>query len=134
MASLLYPKFKEALLKADIDMENDTIRAVLIDLSDHSYDPADEFLEDVPSAARVGSPQTLGSKTFTNGVFDAANITFPEVTGDQCEAILIYQWTGAESTAHLVALIDSGEGLPITPNGSNIPVTWPDGPSKIFKL
>jgi hypothetical protein len=134
MADLLYPKFKEALLTAGLDLEADTIKAVLIDTADYTYSAAHDFLDDVPAAARVGTAQTLGSKTITNGVFDAGDITFPTVAGDVCEAILIYKDSGVEGTSNLIALIDSYTGLPVTPNGGNIGVTWPSDSNKIFAL
>lgn len=133
MANLLYPKGKEALLKADIDLENDDIRAVLYDTNAVAYNAAHDFLDDV-SAAIVGTAVALTSKTFTNGVFDAADTTLTAVSGDVCEAILIYKHTGTASTSPLIALIDTATGLPVTPNGGNILIAWDNGANKIFAL
>lgn len=133
MANQLYPKFKEALLTAGLDVEADTIKCVLIDLADYTYSAAHDFLNDVAAAARIGTPQTLGSKTIVDGVFDAADITFPSVSGDVCEAILLYKDTGVEATSNLIALIDSASaGLPVTPNSGNIVIQW--NASGIFSL
>jgi hypothetical protein len=67
----------------------------------------------------------IGSKTFTNGVFDGADVTFTAVTGNSAEALIIYIDTGTAGTSPLVAFIDTGvTGLPVTPNGGNIAVTW----------
>lgn len=134
MASVLYPSFKKLLLDGDIDLAADTIKAVLIDAADYTYSSAHDFLDDVPSGARVGTPQTLGSKTTTGGVFDAADITFSAVTGDVSEAILLYKDTGVEGTSPLIAYIDTATGLPVTPNGGDINVAWSNGASKIFAL
>jgi hypothetical protein len=129
VASVLYPKFKEALLKADIDLENDTIKAVFIDSADYTYSAAHDFLDDVAGGSIVGTAQTLGTKTLTNGVFDAADSTFTAVTGDPVEAILIYKDTGVAGTSNLIALID---GLTTTPNGGNLTISW--NASGIFAL
>jgi hypothetical protein len=67
-------------------------------------------------------------------VADAADITFTTVTGDQSEALVIYKDTGVEATSQLIAYIDTATGLPVTPGGGNITVTWDDGANKIFKL
>lgn len=95
----------------------------------------DDNLNDVPSGARVGTPQTLTSKTYANGIFDAAPVTFPSVpSGDPCEAILVYLDTGIESTSKLIAFISQSSGLPFTPSGGDITVTWGSGYYRIFRL
>ncbi|MGE5512375.1 MAG: hypothetical protein ACM31O_14100 [Bacteroidota bacterium] len=134
MASALYPKFKELLLGGDIDLMADTIKAALVDSNDVSFNTAHDFLDDV-SAGIVGTPQTLNNKSITNGVFDADDITFPSVTGDQVEVILLYKDTGNPATSPLIAWIDTAaSGLPVTPNGGNINVAWSSGANKIFSL
>jgi hypothetical protein len=133
MANKLYPKGKEHLLAKDIDMADDTIKVVLVDAADYTYSDNHNALNDIPSTARVATA-TLASKTITNGVFDAANVTFLAVTGDPSEALVIYMDSGVESTSYLIAYIDTATGLPVTPNGGDITVTWDDGASKIFAL
>ncbi|MNC44515.1 hypothetical protein D3C75_934250 [compost metagenome] len=61
-------------------------------------------------------------------------MTFTAVTGASIEAIVIYADTGTESTSPLIAFIDTATGLPITPNGGDIIVTWDNGTNKIFKV
>ena len=70
----------------------------------------------------------------TDGVADAADVTWSSVTGDECEAIVLYKHTGTESTSRLIAYIDSATGLPVTPNGGDIKVEWDNGSDKIFQL
>ena len=130
--SVLYPKAKEALLKADIDLETSTIKVALIDTGVYTYSAAHDFYDDVSGV--VGTPQTLASKTFTDGVFDAADVTFTSVSGNSVEALIIYEDTGTASTSHLIAYIDSGTGLPVTPSGGDIVITWDSGANKIFAL
>jgi hypothetical protein len=130
MASALYPKFKELLLGGDIDLASDTIKCILVDTADYTYNSAHDYLDDVPSAARVGTAQTLASKTITGGVFDAADVTFSSVTGDPTEAVIIYKDTGTESTSPLIAYIEGS----VTPNGGDITVQWDSGSNKIFAL
>lgn len=135
MANKIYPKYKEALISggSNVNLSSGTVKAVLIDAADYTYSDAHEFFSSVPSGARVGTPQTLGSKSVTNGVFDAADITFTAVSGDQSEALLIYIDTGNESTSRLVAYLDTGhDGLPVTPNGGDIEIKF--NASGIFGL
>ena len=59
--------------------------------------------------------------------------TFSAVTGNSVEALVLYVDTGSASTSRLVAYIDSGvTGLPVTPNGGDITITW--NASGIFQL
>lgn len=130
MASVLYPKFKEALLNADLDVIADNIKCVLVDLADYTYSAAHDFLDDVPSGARVATTANLASKTATNGVFDAADTTFVGAAGDPSEAIIIYKDTGTASTSNLICYIDTVAGpasLSVTPNGGDIAVAWAAG-------
>ncbi|MFA5439641.1 hypothetical protein [Dehalococcoides sp.] len=134
MANALYAKAKQAFLSKQIDLLNDTIKATLVDSADYTLDLANhDFIDDVPAGARVATV-TLSGKSVTGGVFDASDPTFSSVTGDQCEYIIIWQDTGTESTSHLIAVIDTATGLPITPNGADINLVWDNGASKIFAL
>lgn len=135
MASGLYDAGRKAFADADIDLLVDDIRAILIDVADYTVDLANhDFLDDVPGAARVAVSGALTTKTTTAGVFDADDVTLNSVTGDPCEAIIIYRHTGVDGTSRLIAYIDSGTGLPVTPNGGNIIIQWDSGANKIFKL
>jgi hypothetical protein len=130
MASVVYPKAKESFLKADLDLDS-TIRAVLIDTGTYTYNAAHDNYDDLSGVVGTESG-AFASKTFTNGVFDAADITFSAVTGNTAEAIVIFLDSGAPGTDKLIAYIDSAIGLPVTPNGGDITVTW--NASGIFAL
>lgn len=138
MPNALYPKWKEARLQgtanAALDGSGTTgVYAVLVDTGTYTYNAAHQFYSDLSGI--VGTEQEIGAtKTYTNGVFDGADITFPSVTGATAEAIVIFiKNAGANTTWRLVAFIDTGvTGLPVTPNGGNIGVTW--NASGIFAL
>lgn len=135
MANALYDKGREGFLDGTIDWDTDNIKIVLIDEADDTINLAsDENLADRAAGSRVATSGNLGSKTVTAGVADAADVTFSAVTGDQSESIDIYQDTGSEATSRLIANIDTATGLPVTPNGGDITVTWDSGANKIFKL
>lgn len=132
MANLLYPKYKEVLLGAGVNLTSLTIKAALIDTGTYTYSSAHQWYSSVSGV--VGTPVTLASKTVTDGVFDAADITFTAVSGATVEAIILYNDTGVAGTSHLIAYIDSATGLPVTPNGGDINIVWSSGASKIFAL
>jgi hypothetical protein len=132
MANVIYPKWKEALMQASANSSlGGTVRAALIDTGVYTYSAAHEFLSSL--TGRVGTDQTLGSKTFVNGVFDAADATFTAVSGNTVEAIVLYIDTGVAGTSRLVYFTDTDVGnLPVTPNGSDIIIQW--NASGIFQL
>lgn len=140
MANTLYDKARQRFLEGQINWNTDTIQVLLIDTG--VYTPnfsGHEFLSDVGTSARIGPGGTqvgvtMTGKATTGGAADAADVTFTSVSGPSIEAILIYKWTGDQSTSPLIAFIDTGTGLPITPNGGDIIVTWDNGPNKIFKV
>lgn len=133
MANALYPKAKEAFLNGAINMSSNTITIALIDTGVYSYSTSHQYRSDISNTAVISSA-TLSNKTITNGVFDADDATFTSVTGANCEALIIYQDTGTQSTSRLIAYIDSATGLPILPNGGDITVAFSSGSNKIFSL
>jgi hypothetical protein len=132
MANALYPKFKEALLKADVDLEGGTVKAVLVDTGTYTYNAAHDFFDDVSGV--VGTAATLASKTFTNGTFDAADTAFAAIaSGNSIEAIIIYVDSGSAATSPLVCYLDTGiTGLPRTPSNDTFTIQW--NASGIFSL
>ena len=133
MANALYPKWKEQLLQftANNNLSAGTVKVALV-TAGYTYSSTDQFYSSV-SASVVGTPQTIGSKTFTNGVFDGADVTFTAVSGSQVTKLVIYIDTGSAATSPLVAFIDTGvTNLPVTPNGGDILITW--NASGIFAL
>lgn len=125
MANAVYPKFMEAVIQASSGSSlAGTLNVALVDTGTYTYSALHDFYDDV-SAAVVGTPQTIGTKTYTNGLLDGADVTFTAVTGATCEALVIYLDSGVAGTSRLVAYVDTGvTGLPVTPNGGDISITW----------
>lgn len=136
MANALYGKGRQAFLDGDIDWAADTIQAILVDTGAYSVAiDTHEFLSDIPGGARIGSPQTLTSKTSTLGVADAANISFTSLVGaPSIEALVIFKSTGTEGTSRLIVYIDTATGLPVASGATQVDVAWSDGANRIFKL
>lgn len=131
MANALYPKFKQALLTAGLDVEADNIKVCLVDTGTYTYNAAHDFLDDVSGI--VATSGNLASKTIVDGVFDAADITITGVSGATVEAIIIYKDSGSAATSNLIAYLDTGvTGLPLTPNGGDVTIRW--NASGIFAL
>lgn len=135
MANALYPKWKEQLLQftTNNNLSAGTVKVALVDTGTYTYSAAHQFYSSVTGVA--GTPVTLGTKTFTNGVFDAGDATFSAVSNGSvtCEALIIYIDTGTAATSPLVAYLDTGiTNMPVTPNGGDIVVQW--NASGIFGL
>jgi hypothetical protein len=146
MATGLFDAGREGFLGGTIDWDTHNLKLILIDAgADAPVLATDNFLDDILAGARIRVSANgdtgidvsgyLTSKTITGGVADAADVTLVAVgTAASCEGILIYYHTGTEATSALICYIDSATGLPVTPNGGNISITWDAGANKIFKL
>lgn len=135
MANALYDKGREGFLDGSIDWDTNDTRSILIDEADDTIDlSVDDNLDDRAALSRVATSGAMGTKTVTNGVADAADVTWSAVTGDPAESIDIYKHTGVESTSRLICNIDTATGLPVTPNGGDITAQWDSGTNRIFKL
>lgn len=135
MTNALFDKGREGILDDSIAMSAATIKIALV--RGYTFSAAHANLSDVTGAggAIVGTPIALSTKTFTAGVLDAADVTFPLVpTGAPIPCVIIYNDTGTASTSRLVAYIDQATGLPVTPNGNDVSVVFDNGVNHIFKL
>jgi hypothetical protein len=139
MANALYPEWKQNLLSASsnvslsVDTTDDGPYCALVDTGTYTYSSAHEFYNSLSGIA--GTDQRISTPTVANGTFDGDNLTYTAVgAGNNIEALVIYRHNaGANTTWRLVAYIDTSvTGLPVTPNGGNITVTW--NASGIFTL
>ncbi len=125
MANAIYPKYKEAVIQSSANSSlTGTVKAALVDTGTYTYSDTHEFLSSLTGV--VGTAGTIGAtKSYTNGVFDGGDITYTAVSGNTAEAIVLYIDTGVAGTSRLVAYLDTGvTGLPVTPNGGDITITW----------
>lgn len=133
MSNALFDKWKEALLQftSNNNLSAGTVKVALVSAG-YTYSSSDQYWS-AASGSVVGTPQTIGSKTFTNGVFDGADVTFTGVSGSQVTQLIIFIDTGSAATSPMVAFFDTGvTNLPVTPNGGDIAITWSG--SGIFSL
>ena len=141
MSNNLYPIWKAALLTDSSGVNANLTEtggegtfALLIDTGVYSYSDADDFFNDLSGVVGTATGEEITTPTVVSGVFDGDNVTFSSVSGNTVEAIVIYRKNaGANTTHHLVAFIATGvTGLPVTPNGVDITITW--NASVIFEL
>lgn len=132
MANALYTKGKEGILDETVALNSGTIKAAL--LRSYTFSDSHEDLADVTGAgATVVATATIGSKTFTSGVFDAADVTWAAVpNGTACDNFVLYQDGATDADRRLIMFVDSYTNLPVTPNGGDITIEWDSGSNKIF--
>lgn len=137
MANALYNPFKEYLIDAGsltpggVDLNTQAIKATLVDSADYTFGAAHSEYDqpahggDIVAAAKVAESATLGSPTVTSGVFDTADFTWTSVSGDESEAIIVWNdGITAPITDLMMAFYDTGmSGMPVTPNSGDINVT-----------
>ncbi len=133
MTNALFSLGREGFLDGSIDWDTDDIRAMLVK-DTYTFDDTDKFLSDIGSVDN-GRSAALGTKTVTQGVADAADTTITATSAVACNALMLFKHTGSDSTARLIAYIDTATGLPVTPAASGVVnVAWDNGSNKIFKL
>jgi len=134
MANALYDKGREGILDTTITATGD-VRAMLVK-SAYTFSAAHQFLSDITAGNDNGRTAALSSKTYTSGVFDAADTSLTATAAAACNAIVLFQHTGSDATARVIAYIDTvTSGLPFTPSASQtVNIVWDNGANKIFKL
>lgn len=138
MANAIYPLFKQEIMKGTSNnllnsAEGATgVYCALVDTGIYIYSAAHQFYSSLSGV--VGTDQEILTKTQTSGTFDGTDLTYTAVSGATVEALVLYRKNaGANTTWPLIAYIDTGvTGLPVTPNGGAITITW--NASGIFTL
>lgn len=142
MANALFDPGREGFLLGQIDWDTATMKSMLV--RGYTFSAAHKFVSDVTGAGGtiVATSAAMSTTTGTNGIANADPTTFTSVTtGAAIPAIIVFQSSAVTGGAdvgtaaqRLIAYIDTGTGLPVTPNGTDIKSTWDTGTNKVFKL
>lgn len=136
MSSTLYPLGRESYLKGEIAMQTDDIRCAIVDAT-YVYSDLHQFKSSLTGIIAAMSAGMTG-KTTTGGVFDANDVTFLAVTaGQTIKGLAIYKWTGSDATSRLIAFFDhtiAGSVTAVTTDGTDVPIRWPNGDLRIFRI
>lgn len=152
MPNFVYNKAKESFLGGTntVDLLGASIGVALVS-SGYTANSSSTaaVLNDVVASTSVGTVivktayLSTSDRSITNGVFDAADITVSSVPGTTpIDKIIIFQAATSNQTdtsvlqtaSRLIAYLDQAGGLPVTPGGANITVSWDNGDNKIFRL
>ena len=142
MSNALFDPGREGFLAGEIDWDTAVIKVALV--RSYTFSAAHKFVSDVTGASGVlhVTSGALASKTVTNGVADAADVTYTAVSANASNhSLLVFQSSAvtggadvAASAQRLIAWIDTGTNLPVVPNGGDVTVAWDNGANKIFRL
>lgn len=142
MANALFNTAREGFLLGEIDWDLATIKVALV--RGYTFDTTDKFMSDITGSGAIvhATSAALGSKTGTSGTADASDITFSSVASNASGHVLIVFQSSAvsgggdvaASAQRVIAHLDTGTLLPITPNGGDIIVAWDNNSNKIFTL
>lgn len=134
MANTIYPAFLNGILgshttRVDLDADNIVIAAIDSAGADGAPNSADDFWDDQDGSLVGSLSGNLASKTIgtvADGVFDGADYApaFTALSGATVEAIVMLKNTGTPSTSNLICWWDTATGLPLTPNGGDVNVTF----------
>jgi len=120
---------------SDISLTNENVKVSLVDSDVTAFSSAHEFYSDlVDTSNGIIATANLDNCTVVDSTLDADDVVFDSVnTAIESEALMIWIDTADANTSRLVAWLDSNiDGLPITPDGSNVAITW--STSGIFKI
>lgn len=140
MANFVYNVAKKQLLDGDLDFNapND-IRILLLELATDE-NPDDDTVAAV--LARAGTTeltstgyarQALAGETTSlddpndRAEFDANDVTFSAVSQAAAETVvgwLVFKFITDDNGSIPIIFVDTATGLPLTPNGSDITITW----------
>lgn len=124
MADALYDKGREAFASGSIAYLTDTIKVAFVK---STYTPnlaTHQFYSDLTPASNVigggrASDFTLGTKSDTSGVVNAANVTGPVIaSGTTLSYLVIYKDTGSDATSPLLAALDGKRTLTLAANAA----------------
>lgn len=124
MANAKFYKGAQAIWSGSINILTDDIRLAFVS---GAYTPnlaTDQFLSTIGSAiiARSG---TIAGRAFSGNILTATNTTVSLVPGPTpIVYVVIFKWTGSDSTSPLLIKDDTANNLPNTPNGGDITVQW----------
>lgn len=137
MTNAIYPKGREGFAGGDVAWDSDTIKLVAVD-SGYTYDAAHDFLDDVGAGARVATSSAFTTKSITDGVLDADDVTLAALPGgDTITGIVVFQDTGVEGTSRLLLFFDTKAdttAISVATNGGDVVITWSNSSTKIAQI
>lgn len=134
----LYAKAAEAMLRGEVDWEDDAFVCLYLEATYTADLALHEFRSSIPGGSVIGSEALTSTAILANGVADADDVTGIVVpVGKTVAAVVIYQDNGSAGADRLIAYMDEAEdftpiGVPGT--GAAIPCLWSASASRVFQI
>lgn len=127
----LFDPGREGFADGSINWSTGDIRAMLV-RSTYTFSAAHRFLADL-GAVDNGRTAALGTKTVTSGVVDAADTSLTATAAVASNALVLFQHTGSDATARVIAYIDGRVQVQIAAaaSGGATSITTEDLPAAI---
>lgn len=135
MSNAFYEKSLDGFAIGEFNWQTDPVDLYLVRTDVYTVDLAnDEFVGDIPPAARPDLPSSLSAKSVSGGgIADAADTPFTNNDPNEKGAVVLATGSGATSPNRLIAYIDTAPGLPTEVGfGGTLIVQW--DAQGIFKL
>ena len=134
MASFIYTRAKAKFLSADIDLNADDIRILLVDSSTTADTEEDtEFVSGFSTLGELSGTgyvrkalanEAVNADTANNrGEFAADPVTWTGIDAGTAEAVIIIKHVTNDTDSIPIAYIDSG-GFPFVTNSGDLTITW----------
>ena len=131
MPNAVYNSFKALTLSPGVDLVTANVKAALVTVTtgttNYAYSAAHANFSDVPAGSILAAGVALTSKALVGSVLNAASVVWPLVPaggGETGQAIILYIDTGTAATSSLIGYIDTAAGIPVTPTGQDITLSW----------
>ncbi len=135
MANAAYQKTIRKMVDGTALQWTGNWKCVLVDATYTVNLATDQFLSDILVGKRVATSANLTTLAVADdGIFSADPAVFTAVTGAAAPYLVVYHDTAVAATSELLLYFDTLTGLPVTPNGTNVTVTWSTGADKMFHI
>jgi len=131
MANAVYNYGKAEILRANIDLESDTIKVALVTSSYtpniDTHENFDDITNEVSGTGYTAGGATLANKAVTvdtdddEGMFDADDVTWASAS-IVARGAIVYKSTGVASTSQLIGYVDFTEDK--TASGGDFVIEW----------
>ena len=132
MADAIQNSFKAKIMNGSLDLDTDTIKAMLLTSSHSQNVDTHDFIDDVSTNEVSGTGYTAGGQALANksvtqdntdneGVWDADDVTWSSST-ITARYVALYKDTGTPSTSPIICILDFGTDK--SSSAGNFTVAW----------
>ena len=135
MANIVYDYYVTSILAGNAAWTTSDIKCACVSSAYTPDAASDRYLSNINAAAIIRTSGNLTGKSVTSRICDAGDLVIYSIVGavDVAKLVLYYD-TGVDTSSVLVCCIDSGTGLPLTPDGRPVRIVWSNSGNKIFRL